>query len=107
MAVEYEVSSGNIFADLELENPVELLAKAELARKITNIIKHRKLKQREAGKLLNIDQPKISKLIRGNLTDFSIERLMNFIMKLDRDIEIVIKKRPYGCKSCHIAVSTV
>lgn len=105
MNIDYEISSGNVFEDLNIDNPVEMLAKAELAQKITSIIKHRHLKQKDAANLLDIDQPKISKLARGQLKDFSIERLMSFMMKLDRDIEIVIKKRPRGRQSSQIAVS--
>ncbi len=103
--IPHEVSSGNVFADLGLDDPVELLAKAELALRINSIINHRHLKQKEAGKLLKIDQPKVSKLMRGDLKDFSLERLMNFIMRLDRDIEIVIKKRPRSREDSRIAVS--
>ena len=105
MTIDYEISSGNVFEDLNIDNPVEMLAKAELAQKITSIIKHRHLKQKDAANLLDTDQPKISKLARGQLKDFSIERLMSFMMKLDRDIEIVIKKRPRSRQSSQIAVS--
>ena len=93
MKIQHEVGSGNVFADIGVAEPVESLAKAKLARQIASIIKHRHLKQIDAAKLLKIDQPKISKLLRGQLKDFSIERLMSFLMELDRDIEIVIKKR--------------
>ncbi len=106
MKIKHEKSCGNVFADLGVANPVEVLAKAEIARKIANIIEHRKLKQTEAALVLGIDQPKVSKLVRGQLQDFALERLMGFIMKLDRDIEIVITKRPKGRSQSKIAVST-
>jgi len=106
MEIEHEESSGNVFADLGIAEPVEALAKAEIARRITSIIKHRHLKQAQAARLLNIDQPKVSKLVRGQLKDFSLERLMQLIMQLDRDIEIVIKKRPRTREDGRIAVST-
>lgn len=103
--IEHTVSSGNVFADIGVAEPVEALAKAELARRISSIIKHRHLKQTDAAQLLGIDQPKVSKLIRGQLKDFSLERLMGFLMHLDRDIEIVIKKRPPTREAGRIAVS--
>ena len=87
-------SSGNVFADIGLPDPEKYLAKAELARQISNIIKHRGLKQVEAAKLLGIDQPKVSALSCGRLDDFSIERLIAFLNKLDRDVEILVKKKP-------------
>jgi predicted XRE-type DNA-binding protein len=83
-------SSGNIFEDLGFEQPAEELAKADLAIKIYEIIKERKLKQREAAKILEIDQPKVSALINGRLKDFSINRLLRFLTLLDQNIKIVI-----------------
>ncbi len=92
--IEHELSSGNIFADLGVAMPAAALAKAELARKISSIIKHRHLVQTEAAALLGIDQPKISRLTRGQLKEFSLERLVSFLLRLDRDIDITIKKKP-------------
>jgi len=90
--IQHEVSSGNIFADIGAPEPAEALAKAELARKIGSIITHRHLNQTEAAKLLGVDQPKVSRLLRGQLKEFSMTRLLDFMLKLDRDIEIRIKK---------------
>jgi len=90
--IEHEVSSGNVFADIGMAEPVESLAKAELARKVGSIIKHRHLNQAEAAKLLGIDQPKVSRLLRGQLKEFSMTKLLDFMLRLDRDIEIRIKK---------------
>jgi predicted XRE-type DNA-binding protein len=104
MTIQYEKSGGNVFEDIGVEEPVEALAKAELARRISSIIKHRHLTQKDAAKLLDIDQPKISKLMRGQLKDFSMQRLMGFLLLFDRDIEIVIKKRPRSRTHSRIAV---
>lgn len=92
--IEYEVGSGNVFADIGVEEPNEAFAKAELARRIASIIKHRHLTQQAAGELLGIDQPKVSRLLRGQLSGFSLEKLIGFLLLLDRDVEIVIKKSP-------------
>lgn len=86
-------SSGNVFADLELPNADDLLAKAELAAKIIGEIQRRRLTQSEAAKVLGVDQPKISALKQGKLADFSIERLMRFLLMLGQDIEITVKVR--------------
>ena len=94
--IEHEVSSGNVFADIGMAEPVESLAKAELARKVGSIIKHRHLNQNEAAKLLGIDQPKVSRLLRGQLKEFSMTKLLDFMLRLDRDIEIRIKKHRNG-----------
>ena len=86
-----EESSGNVFADLGLKAPEELLAKAELVQHIANIIAERKLTQVRAAKLLGIDQPKVSALLRGKLDGFSTDRLFRFLNALGRDVEIVIR----------------
>src|SRR5208337_2960641 len=93
---DYVVSKGNVFADLGLPNPEEALAKAELANKISVLIQERKLTQARAAKLLGIDQPKVSMLLRGRLTGFSIERLMRFLILLGQDIRITVQASPRG-----------
>jgi predicted XRE-type DNA-binding protein len=89
---DYVVSSGNVFADLGIANPEEALAKAELAHKIAELIRVRKLTQKEAAELLRVDQPKVSALVRGQLSGFSIERLLRFLLLLGQDIRITVEK---------------
>jgi predicted XRE-type DNA-binding protein len=93
-AIEVEESSGNVFADLGLPNPEERLTKAALAIRVADAIRSRRLTQVNAARMLKIDQPKISWLLRGQLSGFSTERLMYFLTLLGRDIEIVIKHAP-------------
>lgn len=90
----YTKSSGNVFADLELPDAEERLAKAELARRIENIIKKKRLTQEQAAKILDINQPKVSALLNGKLAGFSMDRLLKFLTALDQDIEIRIRSKP-------------
>jgi predicted XRE-type DNA-binding protein len=83
-----------VFADLGLKNPEELLAKAEIVQRISDAISERKLTQAKAAKLLGIDQPKVSALLRGKLEGFSIDRLLRFLNALGRDVEITIRPAP-------------
>jgi predicted XRE-type DNA-binding protein len=87
------LSSGNVFADLGLAKPDDLLAKAELTAKIIREIQRRRLTQSQAATILGIDQPKVSALKQGRLSGFSIERLMRFLLLLGRDIEITVKEK--------------
>ncbi|SKB13896.1 conserved hypothetical protein [Planktothrix sp. PCC 11201] len=91
--IKIQASSGNIFQDIGFPNAEEMLMKAELVRQISELIDQRELTQVEAAKLLGIDQPKVSALIRGKLSGFSIERLLRFLNLLGCDIEIVVKKK--------------
>lgn len=88
--IEYTESSGNVFADLEIPNPEEALAKAEIALKIHEVIKKKRLTQAKAAKILKISQPKVSLLLRGYLTDFSLERMLRFLNDLGQDVYISI-----------------
>jgi predicted XRE-type DNA-binding protein len=87
-------STGNVFADLGLAEPEEALAKAELARRITALIRARGLTQTTAAELLGVDQPKVSALAHGRLGGFSLERLVRFLIALDQDVEIVVRPAP-------------
>lgn len=104
-AVDYVVSSGNVFADLGLPNPEEALAKAELANKISELIRDRKLTQAKAAKELGIDQPKVSMLLRGRLTGFSLERLMRLLLLLGQDIKISVQPSPHGKSRARVLVA--
>jgi predicted XRE-type DNA-binding protein len=102
---DYTVSSGNVFADLGLPNPEEALAKAELAHKIILLIRERRLTQLQAAKLLGVDQPKVSALIRGHLTGFSLERLMRFLLRLGQDIRITVQASPRRRSQARVLVA--
>jgi predicted XRE-type DNA-binding protein len=92
--IEVEEGSGNVFADIGLPNPEERLAKAELAIRIAAAIRARRFTQARAARILKIDQPKVSRLLRGRLWGFSTDRLMHFLTLLGRDVEIVVKPTP-------------
>jgi predicted XRE-type DNA-binding protein len=92
-------SGGNVFEDLRVAEPAEALAKSELAALIARALRARGLTQTAAAKLLGVDQPKISELMRGRLTRFSTERLMTFLTRLGRDVEIVVREPPPGAAS--------
>jgi predicted XRE-type DNA-binding protein len=86
-------SSGNIFADLKLPNAEEKHTKVRLAVTINKILEEKGLRQEAAAKLLDLNQPKISALVNYQLEGFSVERLLRFLNALDRDIEIVIRRK--------------
>ena len=94
-----------VFADLGYENPDQALAKVELARRITAIIRQRRLTQTQAAEVLGIDQPRVSNLMIGRLSGFSLERLLRFLNALGRDVEIVIKPKARSHERAGISVS--
>jgi predicted XRE-type DNA-binding protein len=102
---DHVVSSGNVFADLGLPNPEEALAKAELAHKIALLIQNKELTQVQTAKLLGVDQPKISALVRGQLAGFSLERLMRFLLLLGQDIKITVQACPRSRSQARVHVA--
>ena len=91
--IERQKSCGNVFADIGLPSADEHLVKAKLVFKIDGLMRERGLKQIEAASLLGVKQPDISKMLRGDFRQFSVERLMRFLVALGQHVEIVIKPR--------------
>jgi len=83
-------SSGNVFADLCVKNPEEALVKARLAHVISEAISARGMTQVDAAAFLGIDQPRVSRLVRGQLAGFSLDRLFRFVTLLGSDIKIIV-----------------
>jgi predicted XRE-type DNA-binding protein len=92
MTTPIEKSSGNVFADIGFTNDQEMLVKADLALKISEIITQRRLTQIEAAAVLGMPQPKLSKLLRGQFHGVSETKMLECLNKLGRDIQIVIRK---------------
>jgi predicted XRE-type DNA-binding protein len=112
-AVEIEdipitASSGNVFADLGVAEPAEALLKAELARQIAEIIKERGLTQTAAARVLGTDQPKISALLRGRLTGFTLDRLARYASALGQQVEVIVRPREHdSAEAAHEGGATV
>jgi predicted XRE-type DNA-binding protein len=87
----YEAGGRNVFEDIGVPNAEEHLIKAKLVFKIDTILKRRGLKQTDAAELLGVRQPDISKMLRGEFRQFSVERLLRFLVALNQDVEIIVK----------------
>ena len=90
--VTIEQGSENVFADLDLPNAELHLLKADLVSRIDEIVRRRRMTQVEAAKLMGLSQPDVSRLLRGNFREYSVERLLRLLMALGRDVDIVIRK---------------
>ena len=101
----FEKSSGNVFADLGLANPEREQLKAHLTLQIYRIIKERELTQAGAGTILGIKQPHVSLLMRNRSGNFSVERLMDFLVALGQDVEITVRptRKSHGQMSIVLA----
>jgi len=93
-AIEIHRSSGNVYADLGYPDAEEMLVKARLVRKISEIIRGKGLTQVETARILGLTQPKVSALLRGQFRGISERKLIDCLTSLGRDVEIVVKDAP-------------
>lgn len=101
----YEVGSGNVFQDLGMPNAGEHLIKAQLVHKIDTLLRKRGLKQVEVAELFGVRQPDVSKMLRGEFRQFSVERLLRFLVALDQDVSIVVKPHRSRSKAAALKVA--
>lgn len=86
-------SSGNVFADLELDDADELFTRGKIGIQVICLLKKRNLKQREIGELLGISQPEVFQLMNGEFQRFSDGKLINFLKRLDAKVTLYIQDR--------------
>ncbi len=86
-----EKGSDNVYADLGMADSEEMLVKAQLSMKIGEIIKHRKITQIEAARILGMPQPKLSNMLRGQFRGISESKMLECLTRLGRDVQIVVK----------------
>jgi predicted XRE-type DNA-binding protein len=80
----------NVYADLGYPDADEMLIKAQLATKIGEIIKRRRLTQIEAAEIVGIPQPKLSGMLRGQFRGISEMKMLYCLTRLGRDVKIVV-----------------
>ncbi len=90
--VDYEVSEGNIFEALGLNQPQDLLVRSKLLMEVSDLIERSCLSQHEVAKKLGITQPKVSMLVGGKLSAFSTDTLLHYLSILGCEVEIRLKK---------------
>jgi predicted XRE-type DNA-binding protein len=94
--IEHEEGSGNIYADLGLEDADELFARAQIGFCVFRILKDRNLKQREIAAVLGIAQSDVSHLMNGHFSRFTTDKLLHFLKRLDRKVTIQIAPHKAG-----------
>lgn len=101
---EIENGSTNVYADIGIPDAEEMLVKAQLATKIAEIIKHRRMTQVQAAELLGMPQPKLSNMLRGQFRGISEAKMLEYLTRLGRDVQIVIRTATKTRKTGHVSV---
>lgn len=85
---------GNVFEDLGFSDAPEHLAKAELVSELKHIVDREGWTQARAAKIMGMAQPDVSRLLRGQFSNYSIDRIMRFLRAAGCEVDIVV--RPKG-----------
>jgi predicted XRE-type DNA-binding protein len=99
-----ELGSGNVFADLGFRNAEERLLKAKLANHIAQLIKKKGWTETQTAERMALDQPKVSRLLRGQLSSFSADRLFAILNRLGHSIEFRISAKERAPEKSHTRV---
>lgn len=102
----FKRSCGNVFEDLQLSHPDERLAKAQLLHEIRKIIEQRALKESEVQTLFEMDSARLQALRHGQLSRFSMHRLIRFLVALGHDVNITVKPKPKTRERARVQVKT-
>lgn len=94
--IQFEKSSGNVFADLEIKNAEELQARAMIGSHIIRLLKEKHMKQRDLAELLGVKQAEISHLLNGHFSRFTTDKLLDFLKRMDQKVTIQISPRKNG-----------
>ena len=101
---EIERGTGNVYRDIGVPNPEEMLVKAQLASEIGSILKTRQLTQIQASEILGMPQPKVSEMLRGRFRGISETKMIDCLARLGRDVQIVVKPVPTSRKQGRVEV---
>jgi predicted XRE-type DNA-binding protein len=85
-------STESAFHALGFPDADDLVLRAELMRKIAEVIAARNLTQVQAGELMHADQPRVSALLTGKIVKFSTDRLLRALTDLGQDVEPTVRK---------------
>lgn len=85
-------SQENVFEDLgfEPDEAVNLKIRADLILDLQRYIKKQNWTQQEAADFFNETQPRISNLMNGELERFSIDKLVQMIVKAGMQVKVEV-----------------
>jgi predicted XRE-type DNA-binding protein len=94
--------SGNVFDDLGFQDAAGHLAKAELVSELKHIIDPEGWTQAHAARVLGMAQPDVSRLLRGQFSNYSIDRIMRFLRAAGFEVDITVKPKGKRAQTIHL-----
>lgn len=105
--IEHTISSGNVYEDMGYEDSAEMRMKAKAVRVLADTISASGKTQSEVAQILGIDQPKISRILRGQFRGLSLEKILSFIIALGSNIDVTVSERHNGDSADHFNIAAV
>lgn len=102
--IEIEEGCGNVYADLGMATADEMIIKAHLATKIGEIIEDQNWSQQQAAGIIGIPQSKLSRILRGQFRGVSESKMLDCLVRLGRDVKIVVGPARCPASTGQIAV---
>ena len=86
--------SGNVFLDLGFDKTeaVSLKLRSELMMRIESFYRESGMTQAAAAKALGLTQPRLNALLKGKITQFSLDALVNIATRAGLNVRLVVKK---------------
>ncbi len=103
--IESEKSTGNVFADLGIDDAEELQARGLIGFHVIELLKNKDMKQREIAELLEIKQAEVSHLLNGHFSRFTVDKLLEFLKRMNQKVTIQISPHRQGEPYQHVAFS--
>lgn len=103
--IKFKKSTGNVFADLELEDAEELQARGMIGFHVVELLKRKEMKQQEIAQLLKIKQAEVSHLLNGHFSRFTVDKLLDFLKRMNQKVTIQISPHSDGEPYHHVAFS--
>lgn len=95
-AFEVVRGSGNVFADLGDADAEAKKMKAMIAAEIIAVLDERALSAREGAKLAKVDASDMQRIRNGDLSRFTIDRLVKVAYRLGRKVEMTVVSMKIG-----------
>lgn len=94
--IKFEKGSGNVYADLQIDDSREIQVRGLIGLHLLEVLNGKHLKQREISDLLGIKQAEVSHLLNGHFSRFTVDKLLEFLKRLDHKVTIKISPHKKG-----------
>jgi len=88
-------SSGNVFRDLGFPEAeaANLALRADLIAALAKVLAKRGVTQRQWASELGITQARVSDILRGNTSRFSLDKLVNLLSRAGQRVKVRVVRR--------------